>query len=62
MDIATILSLVQFAIANEPKVQDALVSIFSKPNPTAADWDAEKANWQKKYEELVPDTKLPPTA
>jgi hypothetical protein len=59
MEIATALSIVQFIITEEPKVEQALRNIFAKKDPTPADWDGEKASWSKKYEELVPDTKLP---
>jgi hypothetical protein len=59
MEIATALSVVQFIIGEEPKVEQALRNLFAKKDPTAADWDAEKAAWGQKYEQLVPDTKLP---
>lgn len=62
MDVTTILSLIQFAIQEEPKVAASLHNIFSKgPEPTPADWQAERDAVAKlKYEDLVPDTKLPP--
>lgn len=58
--VPTILSLVEWAIQEEPAVAASLKNIFSKPDPTPADWAAERAQWQQSYRDLVPDTKLPP--
>ena len=40
MDIATILSLVQFAIQEEPAIQTALTNVFTK-GAKPEDWQAE---------------------
>lgn len=60
MDLATILSLVQFAVSEEPAVQDMLVRLFSKGNPTPDQWQAMRDEIAAmSYEKLVPNTKLP---
>ena len=41
--IATILSLVETAINQEPAIAAALKDIFSKADPTPADWAAVRA-------------------
>lgn len=62
MDIATVLSLVEFAISEEPQVEASLRRVFSKPEPTPADWEAERVIVSAAtYEGLVPNTKLPPS-
>jgi hypothetical protein len=60
MDPITILSLVQFAINEEPAVEKALRNIFAKPEPTPADWQAEREAWKTTYKDLVPNSQLPP--
>jgi len=63
IDIATILQLVGFAIAEEPKVEQAIRNVLTKPNPTPDDWQAEGDAWRANtYNKLVPDSQLPPTA
>jgi hypothetical protein len=59
MNVATVLGIIALIVKEEPAVEQALRNIFAKKDPTPADWDAEKAAWAEKYEELVPDTKLP---
>jgi hypothetical protein len=62
MDTATILSLVQFCIQEEPKVAASLKNLFGKGDPTPADWDAEiTATRALDFKTLVPDSQLPPT-
>ena len=61
IDLGTILSLVQFAIQEEPAIADALKNIFTKADPTPADWDAERAAWiADSYGNLVRSTQLTP--
>lgn len=63
MEIATILALVKFAIDEEPAVQTSLQKIFSKPDPTESDWQAEiDATRAASYAKLVPNSQLPPDA
>lgn len=59
--VPTILSLIEWAIGQEPAVAASLKNILSKPDPTPDDWAGERAKWAQTYEQLVPDTKLPPT-
>lgn len=65
MDIATILSLIEFAINEEPKVATAIKNVITKTDPTPADWQAERDAWAADdYNTLVPDSQLkdnPPT-
>lgn len=62
MDIPTILSLIEWLIGQEPKIQAALQSIFSNPNPTPKDWQLLRDSIAAEtYEQLVPDTQLPQT-
>jgi len=65
MEIAELLTLVEgvvtLAVKEEPAVAASLQKIFSKPNPTPADWQAERDSIASEtYEKLVPNTKLPP--
>lgn len=61
MDISTILTLVEFAIGEEPKVATALQEIFSKSNPTAADWQALRQKVSAmNYDTAVTNSQLPP--
>lgn len=63
IDIATILQILSWAIEEEPKVAERIKSIFSKPDPTVADWDAEIAAARaESYGSLVPNSQLPPDA
>jgi hypothetical protein len=60
MDLPTILSLLQFAIQEEPAVADSLRNLFGKGNPVVADWDAEIARVQAlNFKQLVPNSDLP---
>jgi hypothetical protein len=61
IEAATILSLIEFAIKEEPQVEASLRKVFSKPNPTPEDWQAERdAIAAESYRKLVPNTNLPP--
>jgi len=61
MDIATILTLVEFAIEEEPKVVQSLKNVLSKPEPTSADWEAERAAVANMdYDKIVTNSQLPP--
>ncbi len=61
MDAATILSLVEFAIKEEPLVEQSLRRIFTKSAPTADDWQTERDSIAAmSYRQLVPNTQLPP--
>jgi hypothetical protein len=61
MDVSSALSIIAFIIQQEPKVEQALRNVFTKPNPTAADWQSEHDAWASDtYEKLVPDSQLPP--
>lgn len=53
--IPIVLSLVQ----KLPAAQKALREIFTKADPTDADWDAARAKVVKTYAEHVPNSKLP---
>ena len=56
----TILSLVEQAILQEPKIEAALRAVFAKTEATPADWAAEKqALLGASYKDLVPHSKLP---
>jgi hypothetical protein len=58
--IALIISLVEEAIKIEPSVQAALKSIFTKANPTPADWMTLRAAvLAGDYSQYVPDSGLP---
>jgi len=58
--VTTILSLVELAIKEEPVIEAALRNIFSKPEPTAADWQAVKDKVSgKSYGDLVTNSELP---
>jgi hypothetical protein len=62
IDAATVLSIIEFGIAQEPKVADSLKTLFGKGDPTPEDWDAERTRVSAlTYENLVPDSQLPPT-
>ncbi|MEI7809635.1 MAG: hypothetical protein WCJ07_14240 [Verrucomicrobiota bacterium] len=57
--IALILSLVEEAIKVYPTLSADLAAIFSKPNPTPADWFILRSKVQAmKFEEIAPDVKL----
>lgn len=59
--ILGILALVEQAAQDEPKIAAALKNIFSKPEPTPADWQAERASIAAlSYQTLVPNSDLPP--
>lgn len=59
--IASILSFLQTIIQEEPKVAESIKNIFSKPNPTPEDWEAERvALLGKSYKDIVTNTDLPP--
>lgn len=59
--MATIISLVETAIAEEPAIAAALTNIFTKSAPTPADWQAERdAIMSETYKSLVPHSQLPP--
>lgn len=53
--------ILEEAIKEEPAIAADLQSIFSKANPTAADWAALRATVTAKgYGDYVPDSALPP--
>lgn len=59
-EIALALEMLEAAIQAEPALQSAIVAVFSKPNPTPADWDALRVKViSKNYRDYVPDTQLP---
>lgn len=58
--LTLIISLVEEAIKVEPQIQDALTKLFSKSDPTAADWAALRASISaKSYADFVPSSDLP---
>ena len=60
MDPATILSLIAFAIQEEPAVQTALVNLFGQGAPTPAQWESVRAQVAAmNYSTLVPNSKIP---
>jgi hypothetical protein len=61
--IALIISLVEEAVKEEPAIQADIVNIFTKSNPTPADWEALRAKvLAKGYGDYVPASQLPPAA
>jgi hypothetical protein len=61
--IYLILSLVEEAIKDTPGIVADLQTIFSNPNPSAADWEALRAKvLSKSYGDYVPATALPSAA
>ena len=61
MDIPTIISLIEFAIEEEPSVATALQEIFTKSDPTAADWQALRAKYAAmNYDKTVTNSQIPP--
>lgn len=59
--LAIIVSLVEEAVKLAPSIVADFQAIFSKPNPTPADWAALRASiLEKSYEDFVPDTGLTP--
>ena len=59
-DIGTILTMISWAIEEEPKVLAAIQNVLAKPNPTMTDWQTEGDAWRADtYAKLVPDSKLP---
>ena len=61
LGVADGLDLVLLLIQKEPQIETAIRNVLTKPNPTAADWQAEGDKWRSDtYEKLVPDSKLPP--
>lgn len=57
--LTLIISLVEEAIKLEPAIATELQTIFSKSNPTAADWMALKAKVQSEtFASLAPDAPL----
>lgn len=62
MNAVTIITLIEEAIADEPKIEAALRAIFEKEEPTPADWDAARANVIAlgSYKDEVPNSNLPP--
>lgn len=58
--ISLIISLIEKAVEDEPKIAAALKSIFSKADPTPADWDALRDSiLANDYTDYVPDSGLP---
>jgi len=58
--IYLILSLVEEAIKDTPGIVTDLQAIFSKPNPSPADWEALRAKvLSKSYADYVPSSALP---
>ena len=54
--IALVISLVEEAIKVEPAIAAELQSLFSKPSPTPADWQALRAKvLGESFESLAPD-------
>ena len=61
MDPATILSIVSFAISEEPAVASLIAELFHGTPPTSADWEAVRAKIaSESYAALVPNSKIPP--
>jgi hypothetical protein len=61
MDIATILSLIEWSVEEEPRLADSIRKIFSKPKPTSADWQAERDTVKSMdYDKIVTNSQLPP--
>jgi hypothetical protein len=61
--IALIIQLVQEAVTLAPGIVTDLQDIFSKANPTPADWEALRAKiLSKSYEDFVPASALPALA
>lgn len=59
-EIALTLEMLEAAIQAEPALQSAIVAVFSKPDPTPADWDALRVKVvSKNYRDYVPATALP---
>ena len=54
-----VISLVEEAIKEEPAIESALRSIFSKPDPTATDWKAERDALIALPEPTVEDPPVP---
>ncbi|HEV2210869.1 MAG TPA: hypothetical protein VG167_19010 [Verrucomicrobiae bacterium] len=58
--LAAILSLVEEAITNFPTIAADIKGIFSKANPTPADWQTLRAQvLAKGYKDYVPASALP---
>ena len=56
--IALILGLVEELIKNQPAITAELKSIFSKADPTPADWQTLKLKvMEQTFESLAPDAK-----
>ncbi len=50
-----LLAIIQQIAVNEPVVMDSLKKIFTKPDPTPADWNLERKRIQDMYyDKLVP--------
>lgn len=61
MDVATIISIIEFAIEEEPTVATALQEIFTKSDPTSADWAALRAKYAAMdYDKTVTNSQIPP--
>lgn len=57
--IIIITTLVQQLITEAPAVYAELQTIFSKPNPTPADWEALRTKiGSETFQSLAPDAKL----
>ena len=57
--LSLIISLVEEAIAVEPKLAAELQTLFSTANPTPADWETLKAKVQgESFATLAPDAPL----
>ncbi len=58
--IIAILAFLEKAVEAEPRIADSVKKIFSKGEPTPADWQAERdAVAPLTYQQLVPNSQLP---
>lgn len=58
--LAIIVSLVEEAVSITPQLVTDIQAIFSKPNPTPADWETLRAKvLSKSYADYVPASALP---
>jgi hypothetical protein len=59
-ELALLLEGLEEAVKLEPAIQAELVALFSKPNPTPADWTALRVKaLTKNYSDYVPESDLP---
>jgi hypothetical protein len=59
--IALVISLAEEAIKEFPAIKADFAAIFTKANPTAADWEALRSKvLSNSYADFVPASALPP--